>query len=84
MVDEESVLPTDMLRFIDTPVAQPLVKGRNVALFGSGVFAVVLFILLRQFALSSTLAALFGAATFGLNLTVVWLRFQSHASTPWP
>lgn len=82
MVDEESVLPTDMLRFIDTPVAQPLVKGRNVALLGSGVFAVVLFILLRQFALSSMLAALFAAVTFGLNLTVVWLRFQSHASTP--
>ena len=82
MVDEESVLPTDMLRFIDTPVAQPLVKGRNVALFGSAVFALVLFILLRQFALSSTLAALFAAATLGLNLTVVWLRFQSHASTP--
>ena len=82
MVDEESVLPTDMLRFIDTPVAQPLVKGRNVALLGSAVFALVLFILLRQFALSSTLAALFAAATLGLNLTVVWLRFQSHASTP--
>ena len=82
MVDEESVLPTDMLRFIDTPVAQPLVKGRNVALLGSAVFAVILFILLRQFALSSTLAALFAAATLGLNLTVVWLRFQSHASTP--
>ena len=82
MVDEESVLPTDMLRFIDTPVAQPLVKGRNIALLGSAVFALVLFILLRQFALSSTLAALFAAATLGLNLTVVWLRFQSHASTP--
>ena len=82
MVDEESVLPTDMLRFIDTPVAQPLVKGRNVALLGSAVFALVLFILLRQFALSSTLAALFAAATLGLNLTVVWLRFQSHDPSP--
>ncbi len=82
MVDEESVLPTDMLRFIDTPVAQPLVKGRNIALLGSTVFAVILFFVLRQFALSSALAALFAATTLGLNLTVVWLRFQSHASTP--
>ena len=66
MVDEESVLPTDMLRFIDTPVAQPLVKGRNVALLGSAVFAVVLFILLRQFALSSKNS--FGLETISMQV----------------
>lgn len=82
MVDDPSVLPTDMLRFIETPVAQPLIKGRNTALAGSVVFAAVLFLLLRQFALTPSLAALFAGATLAMNITVVWLRFQSHASTP--
>lgn len=82
MVDDASVLPADMLRFIDTPVAQPLIKGRNTAMVGSVVFALVLFFLLRQFALSSALASLFAAITLIMNATVVWLRFQSHASTP--
>ena len=82
MVDETSVLPTDMRRFIDTPVAKPLVKGRNIAAAGSLLVAVVLFMMLRQFALSTTLAAVVAGATLVTNLVVVWLRFQSHASTP--
>lgn len=82
MVEEDSGLPTDMLRFIDTPVAQPLVKGRNTALLGSVVFAAVLFVLLRLVAISTAIAGLFAAITLMLNLIVVWLRFQSHASTP--
>jgi len=82
MVDDELGLPTDMLRFIKTPVAQPLVKGRNIALAGSLVVAVVLFVVLRQFALAPTLAALLAITTLLLNIAVVWLRFQSHASTP--
>ena len=57
MEDDTGRLPADMLSFIATPVAQPLVKGRNVALAGSMVVATVLFLLLRQFALSTTLAA---------------------------
>ncbi len=82
MVGDERGLPTDMLRFIKTPVAQPLVKGRNIALAGSLVVAFVLFVILRQLALAPTLAALLATATLLLNIAVVWLRFQSHASTP--
>jgi len=82
MVDDEPGLPTDMLRFIKTPVAQPLIKGRNIGLAGSLVVAVVLFVVLRQFALAPTLAALLAITTLLLNIAVVWLRFQSHASTP--
>ena len=82
MDNADASLPADMLRFIDTPVAQPFAKGRNTALIGSTVFALALFFLLRQFALSTLLAGLFAVATLLLNGTVVWLRYQSHASTP--
>ena len=82
MVDDASVLPADMLRFIDTPVAQPLVRGRNIAFGGSIVLAIVLFLLMRQFAFSSPLSASLAGLTLLMNAVVVWLRFQSHASTP--
>ena len=82
MEEETTRLPSDMRPFIATPVAQPLIKGRNVALAGSLVVAAVLFILLRQFALSTSLAAGAALLTLGLNATVVMLRFNAHASTP--
>ena len=82
MEDDVERLPADMLPFIATPVAQPLVKGRNVALAGSVVVATVLFLLLRQFALSTALAAGCAILTLGLNLTVVIMRFNAHAATP--
>ncbi len=75
-------LPSDMLLFIQTPVARPLVNGRNTALAGSVALALVLFAVLRWVALSSTLAGMVAAVTLGLNLTVVMLRFNAHASTP--
>ena len=82
MEDDTGRLPPDMRPFIDTPVAQPLVKGRNVALAGSMVVATVLFLLLRQFALSTALAAGCAILTLGLNVTVVIMRFNAHATTP--
>ena len=82
MVNAGTSLPTDMLRFIDTPVAQPFTTGRNIALVGSTVFALVLFFLLRLFAISTSLAALLAVTTLALNGIVVMLRYQSHASTP--
>ena len=82
MEEETTPLPSDMRPFIATPVAQPLIKGRNVALAGSLVVAAVLFLLLRQFALSTSLAAGAALLTLGLNTTVVMLRFNAHASTP--
>ncbi len=82
MEEETTRLPSDMRPFIATPVAQPLIKGRNVALAGSLVVAAVLFLLLRQFALSTSLAAGAALLTLGLNATVVMLRFNAHASTP--
>ena len=36
--------PPDMLLFIQTPVAKPLVSGRNTALLGSVALALVLFL----------------------------------------
>ena len=53
-----------------------------MALAGSLVVAAVLFLLLRQFALSTSLAAGAALLTLGLNATVVMLRFNAHASTP--
>ena len=82
MEEETTRLPSDMRPFIATPVAQPLIKGRNVALAGSLVVAAVLFLLLRQFALSTSLATGAALLTLGLNATVVMLRFNAHASTP--
>ena len=82
MENEEKTLPADMLLFIQTPVAQPLVSGRNTALAGSVALALVLFAVLRWVALSSTLAGMVALTTLGLNLTVVMMRFGAHASTP--
>ncbi len=82
MDNEEKTLPPDMLLFIQTPVAQPLVNGRNIALAGSVALALVLFAVLRWVALGSTLAGMVALTTLGLNLTVVMMRFNAHASTP--
>ena len=82
MVGKEGELSPDMRPFIETPVAQPLIRGRNVALGGSVIVAGILFLVLRQFALSSALAGVFAGLTLGLNTTVILMRFRVHASTP--
>ena len=74
--------PPDMLLFIQTPVAKPLVSGRNTALLGSVALALVLFAVLRAVALSTSLAGMIAVSTLGLNVSVVMLRFSAHASTP--
>ena len=82
MVGGREGLSTDMLLFIETPVAQPLVKGRNLAMVGSLGVAVVLFVVLRQFAFSGNLALLIAFTTLAVNATVVMLRYANNASTP--
>lgn len=82
MVDEQGQLPPDMRPFIETPVAFPLIRGRNIALAGSVVVAGILFVILRQVALSTAVAAVFAGLTLGLNSTVILMRFRVHASTP--
>lgn len=75
-------MSNDMLLFIETPVAQPLVKGRNLAMGGSLGVAVLLFVVLRQFAFSGNLALLVALTTLAVNATVVMLRYANNASTP--
>ena len=82
MVGGREGLSTDMLLFIETPVAQPLVKGRNLAMVGSLGVAVLLFVVLRQFAFSGNLALLIAFTTLAVNATVVMLRYANKASTP--
>ena len=82
MVGGSGGLSTDMLLFIETPVAQPLVKGRNLAMAGSLGVAVLLFVVLRQFAFSGNLALLIAFTTLAVNATVVMLRYANNASTP--
>ena len=82
MVGGREGLSTDMLLFIETPVAQPLVKGRNLAMAGSLGVAVLLFVVLRQFAFSGNLALLIAFTTLAVNATVVMLRYANNASTP--
>lgn len=82
MVDEQGQLPPDMRPFIETPAAFPLIRGRNIALAGSVVVAGILFVILRQVALSTAVAAVFAGLTLGLNSTVILMRFRVHASTP--
>ena len=79
MVNADTSLPADMLRFIDTPVAQPFAKGRNMALIGSTVFALVLFFSVNLH--STLLAGLFAVATLSFSMAP-WFGFayQSHAS----
>ena len=75
-------MSNDMLLFIETPVAQPLVKGRNLAMGGSLGVAVLLFVVLRQFAFNGNLALLVALTTLAVNATVVMLRYANNASTP--
>jgi len=82
MLGEEGQLPSDMRTFIQTPVAQPLIRGRNIAVGWSFLVAGILFLILRQFALSTVLAAMFAGLTLGLNITVILMRFRVHSSTP--
>ena len=82
MVGDNEQLSPDMRPFIQTPVAQPLIRGRNVALGGSIIVAGILFLVLRQFALSTALAGVFAGLTLGLNTTVILMRFRVHSSTP--
>ena len=82
MVGGREGLSSDMLLFIETPVAQPLVKGRNLAMAGSLGVAVLLFVVLRQFAFSGNLALLVAFTTLAMNATVVMLRYANNASTP--
>ena len=82
MVSGRKGLSNDMLLFIETPVAQPLVKGRNLAMGGSLGVAVLLFVVLRQFAFSGNLALLVALTTLAVNATVVMLRYANNASTP--
>lgn len=82
MVSGRKGLSNDMLLFIETPVAQPLVKGRNLAMGGSLGVAVLLFVVLRQFAFNGNLALLVALTTLAVNATVVMLRYANNASTP--
>lgn len=82
MGDALDRLPVEMVRFINTPVAQPFHKGRNIAWIGSVVVAVVIGTLLNVVAVNTMVAITVALSMILLNGTVVWLRFRSHASTP--
>ncbi|MDP6199660.1 MAG: hypothetical protein QF531_02720, partial [Candidatus Poseidonia sp.] len=75
-------LPSDMVPFIQTPVAQPFTRGRNVGLVSSTALATVLFFLLQWLAFSTIMAAGIALLTLAINITVLVMRYQSHASTP--
>lgn len=75
-------LPVDMVRFIDTPVAQPFHKGRNVAWIGSIIVGGLIGAILNAVAVNTLVAVAVMLSIIALNGTVVWLRFRSHASTP--
>ena len=82
MDEATSTLPADMVPFIQTPVAQPFTRGRNVGLASSTALATVLFFLLQWLAFSTTVAAGIALLTLVINITVLVMRYQSHASTP--
>lgn len=82
MGDSMDRLPVEMVRFINTPVAQAFHKGRNIAWVGSIVIALIVGLLLNAVAVNTMLTFAVMLSMIGLNGTVVWLRFRSHASTP--
>ena len=82
MDERPSTLPVEMIPFIKTPVAQPFINGRNAGLVGSLVLAVVLFVALTLVTRSTRFAFGLALLTLTLNATVLFLRFNSHASTP--
>jgi len=79
---DEASLPPDMLPFIQTSVAQPFVNGRNIGLGASMAAAVLVFGLMSFLSVTAPIAGAFGLAVGGLNITVVLLRYRSHATTP--
>lgn len=82
MGDSMDQLPVEMVRFINTPVAQPFHQGRNIAWIGSILVALILGLLLSAVAVNTIVAIAVALSIITLNGTVVWLRFRSHASTP--
>lgn len=82
MEEGPSTLPVEMIPFINTPVAQPFINGRNAGLIGSLVLAVVLFVVMSLLTSSTRFAVGLSITTLGLNATVLMIRFQSHATTP--
>jgi hypothetical protein len=77
-----SSLPPGMLPFIQTSIAQPFVNGRNIGLGASMAAAVVVFGILSLLSVDAPVAGALGLAVGSLNITVVLLRYRSHATTP--
>lgn len=82
MDEGQTTLPVEMIPFINTPVAQPFINGRNAGLIGSLALSVLLFVVLSLLTSSTKFALGLASATLVLNATVLLLRFRSHASTP--
>ena len=82
MDEGQTTLPVEMIPFINTPVAQPFINGRNAGLIGSLALSVTMFVVLSLLTSSTKFALGLASATLVLNATVLLLRFRSHASTP--
>lgn len=82
MVEELKDLPTDMRRFIETPVAEGFRRGFVTGALSGAILALLLTALLRFFGASMLWSLMLGAAVLALNTVVLYLRFRSHATTP--
>lgn len=82
MGDGASDLPPEMRLFIQTPVAQPFVQGRNIGLAGAAIAATLALAGFRWIGFSGIVSFAIALFVGGVNATVVLLRFNGHASTP--
>ena len=82
MEEAHTDLPPDMMLFIDTPVAQPFVQGRNTGLVVTVVLAIAMGAVLRWLRVTWLVSSVVAVAVLLLNATVLLMRYGSHASTP--
>jgi hypothetical protein len=74
--------PAGLIRFINTPIAQPFIQARNVGFVSAIVASLVLGGLTALLTTSNALAFTISVVSFVANASFVMNRYLGHASTP--
>lgn len=71
-----------MIRFINTPIAQPFIQARNIGFVSALVASVVLGGISALLTTSNAVAFSLAVVSFAANASFVMYRYLGHASTP--
>ena len=71
-----------MIRFIDTPIAQPFIKARNIGFVSALVASLILGAVAALLTTSNAVAFSLAVVSFAANASFVMYRYLGHESTP--